>query len=76
MIKCRAANGIIFPVTPALDLPVRIALAKKMATIEQNNRSYFENHWFGKKIIVTYDELSKKGVPQRARTEMIERTWD
>lgn len=76
MIKCATADGIEFPVTPAMELDVRNALAAKMAEIEPNGKTHFENHWLGRKIIVTYDELSKNKVPQRARTEMIIRTWD
>ncbi len=76
MIRCAAANGTVFPVTPAMELPVRIELARKMPIVESNGKTHFENHWLGKKIIVTYDELSKDGIPQRARTSMEERTWD
>ena len=30
MVKCLAANGVEFPVTPAMELPIRIEMAKKM----------------------------------------------
>ena len=76
MIICRAESGAEFPVTPALELEERIALAKKMNEIEANGLSHFENHWRGKKIIVTFDEYSKDKIPQRARTRLEIRTWD
>ena len=75
MIICRVGN-ITFPVTPALELPERIALTTKMAVIEPNGKTHFANHWLGKKIIVEYDELSKDNIPQRARTKLQIRTWD
>ncbi|QYB17618.1 DNA ligase [Pacmanvirus S19] len=70
MIVCKTADGKEFPVTPAMELPDRMALAKKMSEIEPNGRTHFENHWLGKQLIVLYDELSKDNVPQRARTKM------
>jgi hypothetical protein len=75
MVICKAANGRTFNITPAMQLPERHALAEKMAIVEDNGLTHFENHWKGKKIIVTYDDLSKDGIPQRARTEMKIRTW-
>lgn len=76
MIICQTAEGKKFPVTPAMEIPVRIALAKKMSMVEPNGKTHFENQWLGKKIIIEYDELSKDNVPLRARTQMIVRTWD
>lgn len=75
MIICATPTGTQFPVTPAMEISERIALAAKMAARE-GDRSHFENHWKGKKIIIEYDELSKDGVPLRARTRMRVRTWD
>lgn len=75
MIICQTEDGKKFPVTPAMELPDRIALAKKMKEIEPNGLSHFKTFWLGKKIIVTYDEKSKDNVPQRARTRLIIRTW-
>lgn len=66
----------VFPVTPAMEIEERVALATKMSTIEPNGKTHFANHWLGKKIIVEFDEYSKDGVPQRARTRMQERKWD
>jgi ATP-dependent DNA ligase len=75
MIICQTADGKKFPVTPAMEIPDRIALARKMKSIEENGKTHFENHWAGKPLIVYYDELSKDNVPQRARTKMEIRTW-
>lgn len=76
MAICQTDAGKAFPVTPAMELPDRIALAKKMVEIEPNGKTHFENHWQGRKLIVYYDEMSKDLVPQRARTKMELRTWD
>jgi len=65
-----------FPVTPAMEIVERVALATRMATVEPNGKTHFENHWLGRKIIVEYDELSKDNVPLRARTRLTIRTWD
>jgi len=65
-----------FPVTPAAELPDRIALAKKMTEIEANGATHFANHWEGRPLIVYYDEMSEDNVPLRARTKMEIRTWD
>ncbi len=76
MIICANDAGKTFPVTPAMELPDRIALAKKMAEVEQNQKTHFQNHWEGKKIIVTFDEKSRDDIPLRARTKLVQRTWD
>lgn len=73
MIVCKTEDGREFPVTPAMEIPDRIALAKKMAEIEPNGKTHFQNHWLGKKIIVLFDEWSKDRVPQRARTKLEQR---
>ncbi len=79
MIICRVyadnngGMGELFtdiPVTPSLPIPDRIALATKMATIESNGQTHFDNQWKGRKIIIYYDELSKDNIPQRARTSL------
>ncbi len=76
MIVCETESGQRFPVTPAMELPERIAMAAKMGVVEPNGHTHFENHWKGYKIIVTFDELSTGGLPQRARTKMEKRLWD
>lgn len=73
MIICQTQGGIPFPCTPAMEIPARIALAKKMAEVEPNGATYFDNHWRGKYIIVYYDEMSRDQVPQRARTRLEQR---
>jgi ATP-dependent DNA ligase len=70
MIICKTPGGIEFPVTPAMELPDRIALFKKMSEVEPDGKTLFESKWKGHKIIVYYDELSKDQVPQRARTKL------
>lgn len=76
MIICRTKSGIEFPVTPAATLEAREALARKMGETEPNGHTHFENHWKGRPLIVYFDEMSKDGVPQRARTSLEIRTWD
>jgi ATP-dependent DNA ligase len=76
MMQCETANHKQFNVTPAMELPERLTLGKKMSTMEPNTKTHFENHWLGRPLIVYYDELSVDGVPQRARTKMEIRTWD
>jgi ATP-dependent DNA ligase len=76
MIICQTEDGKRFPVTPALEIAARNALAKKMGEIEPNGRTHFENQWLGKNVIVYFDERSKDGVPQRGRTKLEIRTWD
>lgn len=76
MIICETTEGIKFPVTPAMELPDRIALAKKMGQIEPNGKTHFQNQWENKPLIVYFDEKSRDNVPQRARTRMEIRVWD
>jgi ATP-dependent DNA ligase len=75
MMICRVGDGV-FNVTPAMELPERIALAKLMTTVEPNGHTHFENQWKGRMIVVYFDEKSADDVPQRARTSMEVRTWD
>jgi ATP-dependent DNA ligase len=78
MMRVKTDQGIEFNVTPALgddSMPLRMELAKKMETIEPNGKTYFENHYLGKQLIVEFDEKSKDGVPQRARTRLVIRDW-
>jgi hypothetical protein len=70
MIICQTDDGKKFNVTPMGELPDRIALAKKMNTIEENGKTHFENHWRGKRVTIYFDEKSVDGVPQRARTKL------
>lgn len=70
MVVCSVKN-LTFNVTPALPIETRKELAKKMSVVEANGKTHFENNYKNKEITVTYDELSKDGVPQRARTELV-----
>ncbi len=76
MLVCQTPEGRMFNVTPAMELLDRVELAKKMTVVEENGNTHFENHWKHRKLIITYDEMSKDLVPQRARTEMKLRMWD
>lgn len=69
MIICEAPNGQRFPVTPALELADRIALAARMNEPD-GDKTVFETQWLGKRIRVYFDEKSKTGIPQRARTKL------
>lgn len=74
MIRCMAVSKVgketEFPCTPKMTIEARKELAAKMPMIEANNKTYFENHWLGKMITVTFDAYSDDGVPLRARTSM------
>jgi len=75
MIICENENNARFPVTPAMELSERIALAKKMATIEPSASNdtpttHFDACWKGRDLIVEFDEWSVDGLPLRARTRM------
>lgn len=63
MVTCVTEKGKEFNVTPALTMEDRERMAKEWVTD-------FESKWKGLMITVTYDEISKDGVPQRARTEL------
>lgn len=78
MFICMTSQGIRFNVTPAMELVERIALAKKMGepSPDHPEKTYFEDRYLGKKLIVTFDEWSKDEVPQRARTQGVVRDWD
>lgn len=76
MVICKTDDGREFNVTPAMEIAERIALANKMAEVEHNGKTHFENHWKGKKIIVKFASWSKDRVPQQGRTELVVRTWD
>jgi len=69
----RADNGSSsayeFNVNPTGTIESRVALAREFARMEDNGRTVFENAWKGRPLIVTFDELSVNGVPQRARTD-------
>ncbi len=70
MIICETKEGKVFNVTPAMELPDRIALARKMAETDDQGVTYFDRAYKNTMLRVYYDEISKDGVPQRARTKM------
>lgn len=70
MIICQTDEGKEFNCTPAMEIPDRIALAKKMGEIEANGKTYFENNYKNTKIRVYFDEWSTSKIPQRARTKL------
>lgn len=76
MFRCKTPEGKVFDVTPAMELPKRIELAEKMGEKDGEGKTLFEREWLGQKLIVTFDEMSRDKVPQRARTEGKIRTWD
>lgn len=76
MIVCETSDGAKFNVTPAMPIEERETLAAQMNNIEDNGKTFFENTYKDKMVIVEFDEKSIKGVPQRARTKMVLRTWD
>jgi hypothetical protein len=73
---CQTKNGVQFNVTPTGTITARIALAREFARIDDNGATVFENKWKGKPLTVSFDELSQTGVPQRARTDGIIRTYE
>lgn len=76
MIICETTDGEQFNVTPALTIKEREILAAQMPVIEQNGLPFFDNTYLGRMVNVEFDEKSIKGVPQRARTKMVIRSWD
>lgn len=47
-----------------------------MSVVEANGKPYFDNHYKGKMLTVYYEELSKDGVPQRAKTSLVVRDYE
>lgn len=75
MIICKTAEGKEFPVTPAMEIPQRIALAARME-LNDGGQTHFEKQWKGQPLRVYYEELSEDKVPLRATTKMEIKTWD
>lgn len=70
MILCATADGKQFAVTPAMEIADRMEMAAKMATVEDNGKTYFDNVWRDTMITVQYAGLSVDGVPLQPRTRM------
>jgi len=73
---CETPAGNKFNVSLSMTVESRKNLAVKLATRESNDKTHFENAYLGKKLIVEFDEYSADGVPLRARTSGVIRTWD
>lgn len=67
IFKCKTKSGKTFNVTPNMTYDDRYELYKKMSTVEDNGKTYFENVWKGKPYTVQYSILSKDGVPQQPK---------
>jgi ATP-dependent DNA ligase len=77
IMVCKNEAGLVFNVTPALEIAERKRLFTKMAEIDPiNQKTYFENNYLGKKLIVEFAEWSIDRVPQQPRTSMVLREWD
>ena len=63
MLKMVTPAGLEFNVTPMGTIEERERLFKKF----NENPEYFKKHFLGKPITIRYDELSKDGIPVRAR---------
>lgn len=63
ILICETASGERFNVTPAGKIEDNKRLYEKFS-----KGKYFEKHYTGKMLIVTYDELSNDDVPARGRT--------
>ena len=69
MFICETNEHVQFNVTPTGEIETRKSLYQEFARVEANGATVFENKWRGHMIVVQYDELSRDGVPQRARTD-------
>lgn len=78
IMKCVTPTGAGFNVMMGEGISIEKAkeLYKKMSEVEANGKTYFENHYLGKPLIVEYEELSKDGVPLRAKTLMVVRNYE
>jgi hypothetical protein len=77
LFSCEVSpGGARFNVTPTGAVAARVKLAREFARITENGKTVFDNEWLGKPLIVYFDELSPAGVPQRARTDGILRTYE
>lgn len=75
MFRVETEDGHVFDVTPAMEIPERKKLFARMEE-KVNGKTYFEENYLGRMMIVTYDDLSNDGVPLRARTEVVIRDYE
>lgn len=64
-------EGKVFPINIGMPIPELKEMYKMMPKIEKNGKTYFENHFKGKKLNVKFDEWSDDRLPLRPRTEGI-----
>jgi ATP-dependent DNA ligase len=74
LFVCETA-GARFLVTPTGSIDTRKRMAREFARATTRGRTVFDTHWRGKPLIVMYEELSTRGIPQRARTDGIIREF-
>lgn len=77
MMVCTTDTGIHFNVS-LRDYSLSDAKAKytEMSEVQANGKTKFENEYLGKPLIVYFEELSTTGVPLRAKSSLVVRTWD
>jgi len=68
LFVCALPDNTTFTVTPTGTVEARKTQVREFARVEANGETVFANHWRGRMLSVFFDELSPKGVPQRART--------
>jgi hypothetical protein len=72
----KTKDGKEFKVNPAMTDKERKELFKKMSKVESNGKTFFQNHYLGKLMTITYESLSKEGIPLRAKTEGVIRDYE
>jgi len=74
----RTDGGVSFNVTMGRNISIEQAkeMYRKMGETEANGKTHFENRYLGKRLTVEYEELSKDGVPLRAKTRMVIRDYE
>ncbi|MCK9607527.1 MAG: hypothetical protein M0R33_13890 [Methylomonas sp.] len=75
LFNCKTPEGNEFTVTPAMTLEERKRLFNKYSK-EKTGKEAFSEEYFGKKLVVYFDEWSNDKVPLRARTEGLIRVDD
>lgn len=78
IMEVQTDAGVGFTVTMGKNITIEQAkeFYRKMGEIEDNGKTHFENRYLGKKLNVEYEELSKDGVPLRAKTTMVVRDYE